>query len=290
MIHTYIPGPPLSGFVGSLWLIEGVRVPHDRERVLPDGTIELIFDLDPGAPAGPLVGGARSTSFVIGTGRRLSVMGVSFAPGGAFPFLPGPAGELQDALVPLDALWGPWAGRLQEELLGARTPDRRFRVLERGLLARATRPIERHPVVSAALAEFARGPRAEAVGGMARRIGLSPKQFLRVFRDQVGLAPKLFCRVRRFQAALAAIGGPRVDWAAVAYSCGYADQAHFIRDFRALLRPQPDGLPRGPGRESEPRPPHRLRKNVQYGAPPRGHNPDARPIVPGPRRPEEELP
>jgi AraC-like DNA-binding protein len=45
----------------------------------------------------------------------------------------------------------------------------------------------------------------------------------------------LFCRVRRFQQVLPATDGrKRVDWAAVALACGYADQAHLVRDFRAF--------------------------------------------------------
>jgi AraC-like DNA-binding protein len=234
MIHVATPGLPLSGFVDQFWLLEGVRLPHDRERVLPDGTIELIFDLGPDAPAAPLVSGARSTSFVIGTGRPLSIMGVSFAVGGAFPFLDVPAGEIQDMLVPLGTLWGPWADRLQGELIEAPTPGRKCCILERGLLARATRPLARHPAVSAALAEFARAHLAKPVGDVARRVGLSPKQLLRVFRDEVGLTPKLFSRVRRFQATLSAVDGRRAAWAAIAHDCGYADQAHLIRDFRAF--------------------------------------------------------
>jgi AraC-like DNA-binding protein len=51
----------------------------------------------------------------------------------------------------------------------------------------------------------------------------------------VGLAPKLFCRVRRFQKVVRMISaGQPVDWAEVALTCGYFDQAHFIHDFRAF--------------------------------------------------------
>jgi len=51
----------------------------------------------------------------------------------------------------------------------------------------------------------------------------------------VGLTPKLYCRVQRFQQVLRLLDtGRPFDWANVALACGYYDQAHFIRDFRAF--------------------------------------------------------
>jgi len=56
----------------------------------------------------------------------------------------------------------------------------------------------------------------------------------------VGLTPKLFSRIRRFQKVLAGVeDASEVDWARVALSCGYFDQAHFIHDFRAFAGVNP---------------------------------------------------
>ena len=65
----------------------------------------------------------------------------------------------------------------------------------------------------------------------------------------VGLTPKLFCRIQRFQHVLAELKARRtIEWADVAYSCGYFDQAHFVHDFQefsglnptAYARAQPE--------------------------------------------------
>jgi AraC-like DNA-binding protein len=89
--------------------------------------------------------------------------------------------------------------------------------------------------VALALAEFRREAPAPAVGDVVDRIGLSARTFIRLFVTEVGLTPKLFCRVRRFQRALRlARGGQPAGWAGIALDCGYCDQAHLIRDFRAL--------------------------------------------------------
>ncbi len=70
---------------------------------------------------------------------------------------------------------------------------------------------------------------------LTERLGLSPKRFIQLFSQQVGLTPKVYCRVQRFQRVLQTVQlQQQVDWADVAAGCGYYDQAHFIRDFRAF--------------------------------------------------------
>jgi AraC-like DNA-binding protein len=172
---------------------------------------------------------------VVDTSALTSVLGVHFRPGGAFPFLGVPAGTLRDAHVPLDALWGRRAAALRERLLEAPTPVAKFRALEQTLLARAARPLARHPAVAFALGEFCGGPHAPAVGGVIGRTGLSPRRFIEVFTEEVGLTPKLYCRIRRFQGVLRQVrGAGRVAWARAALDAGYFDQAHCVRDFRAF--------------------------------------------------------
>jgi hypothetical protein len=118
---SYRPGPPLADFVERFWLHDAYGGGHARERVLPTGTMELVVNLR-GDRWGPLICGPHSESFVIGTADRPSIMGVHFKPGGAFPFFESPAGELHNARVPLDAVWGRCAAELQERLLETETP------------------------------------------------------------------------------------------------------------------------------------------------------------------------
>lgn len=247
--YHHIPGPPLSDFVELFWLYEGYQQPHKKERLLPDGSMELVINLaedrvrvyDPYDPdkfqvlQGSLIVGAHSEYFVIDTAQQRSVIGVHFKPGGAFPFFDLPVKELRNMLVSLEALWGRWADRLRERLLEAGTPQGMFGVLERALRAQLARRPHRHPAVAFAVKEFYGAPQTRTIAEVTEQIGLSAKRFIQVFSDEVGLTPKLFCRVRRFQRVLRLIGNGRpVEWAAVAADCGYFDQAHFIRDFRAF--------------------------------------------------------
>jgi AraC-like DNA-binding protein len=228
------PRAPLSSFVSSIWLADGyVPGPHGKERILPTGDCSLIIDLRVAGKTG--VSGPQSQSFVIETSAQLSVAGVQFKAGGAFPFFAVPVDELVNRHVPLDALWGGLASQLQEEAFEAPTPSRKVQVIERVLSARLARTRPTHPAVAYAIRAFEHDPALVRIADVTNRLGLSHRRFLEVFTDEVGLTPKLFCRIRRFQRVLRHIrSGRQVQRAEVALSCGYYDQAHFIKDFRVF--------------------------------------------------------
>jgi AraC-like DNA-binding protein len=247
--RSYTPAPPLGDFVDRFWHYDGYAPSHRRERILPSGTVELVINrgddevriYHPAQPehckrfSGALVSGAYRGSFVIDSEQQASIMGVHFKPGGAFPFLGPPAGELVDAHVDLETLWGPSAVELRERLCAAATPEERFRLLEAALAAHLFRPLEHHGAVSMALAAFGRTDAGAKVRDVARRVGLSQRRFIQVFTAEVGLTPKLFCRVQRFQRARALVRRANApDWARLAAAAGYFDQSHLIRDFRAF--------------------------------------------------------
>jgi AraC-like DNA-binding protein len=223
--------------------------PHAKERVLPTGTMELVITLREDTLRvydqqdhttfqsfrGSVLCGAHSEFFVIDTASQAAIMGVHFKPGGAFPFLQRPAWELHNTHVSVDTFWGTKATALRERLLGAKTPETRFCILEQLLFAQASRSLARHPAVAAALTELQCVPHPQPLADLTERIGLCHRRFIQVFREAVGLTPKRFCRIPRFQDVVRRIGRrQRIEWVDVALACGYVDQAHFIHDFRAF--------------------------------------------------------
>jgi AraC-like DNA-binding protein len=69
------------------------------------------------------------------------------------------------------------------------------------------------------------------------------RQAQRVFKNNVGLSPKEYFRIIRFRQIIEAIqANKQVLWSQLAYSLGYADQAHLIRDFKAFAGLTPTGF------------------------------------------------
>ncbi len=71
---------------------------------------------------------------------------------------------------------------------------------------------------------------------------LGKKQFERVFRESVGMNPKEYARIVRFQKSLWMLQKGDRHYAAIACDCGYADQSHFIREFKSLSGYSPKAL------------------------------------------------
>ena len=80
-----------------------------------------------------------------------------------------------------------------------------------------------------------RSPHGMAIRDFAGAIGITPKHLITQFDKFVGLKPKLCERIGKFQNVLETIEQRNhVDWARVAASCGYYDQSHFVKEFKAF--------------------------------------------------------
>jgi hypothetical protein len=155
------PGPPLSRFVELLWYYRNDAQPHAKERLMPDGCISIVVNLaedqtrlyDPDdtgkmfALDGCTLSGPHTKSFAIDTDEQNHVVGISFRPAGAIPFLKLPSADLCDQHLALADLWGPSAGQLRERVLEAPTPLAKLRAVELALLERAAGLLEDHPTV-----------------------------------------------------------------------------------------------------------------------------------------------
>jgi AraC-like DNA-binding protein len=72
------------------------------------------------------------------------------------------------------------------------------------------------------------------VDGVARAVGLCPRQLLRRFSRAIGLGLKAYQQTLRMRAcARRMLSEPTADLAGIAQAAGFADQAHLTRQFRA---------------------------------------------------------
>lgn len=135
---------------------------------------------------------------------------------------------------------------LSERILTCDDPSDGVAAAERWLLARLAaepRAAHRFDRVRGAVETLFAAP-GTRVASLASRACLSPKQFCRHFGAIVGMTPKAYARLVRFQRSLCVLErrGGTADWAQLACDCGYADQSHFIREFRRLSGLTPTAL------------------------------------------------
>ena len=247
-IHlTCRPAPPLAQFVEQLWYWDGPQAAHARDRILPSGCASLIINLaedevrDYVGPLqtkverhpGAVLVGAYSKYTVIDTQEQRAVVGVVFRPGGMRPFFEHASDEFHNAHAGLRDVWGDHGATLRDRVLEVASPRARLEIVERELMRRAVRPMQRRAEVDFVISQLSAAP-TQSIAELSRRSGLSARRISRLFALETGLTPKLFARIKRFEHALRAVNRDDVHWTQLAQRCGYFDQSHLIHDFREL--------------------------------------------------------
>lgn len=248
MLASRPPVPQLRPFVRLLWATAPAGATGSgafREHVLPTGCMHLALRWS-GPPlrvyagdAGPegrvlghaVVGGARTSFYAREAGVAAASAGALLEPGAARALFGAGAQEFTGRHEALDNLWGRDAGFCMERLQAATDPAHALALMEAFLLERLAPGTGLHPGVAAGLASLRHGGRVEDA---ARASGFSHRHFVARFRDATGLAPKAHARVLRMQSALGGLARPGAALADVALAAGFADQAHFSREFRAF--------------------------------------------------------
>jgi AraC-like DNA-binding protein len=241
------PIAPLADVVDRVWTLEGVLPPGGGapEPVLPDGRPELVLHLgdpfercDDGAharQASCLFAGQVTRPLVLRPTGRVAVVGVRFHPHGAAALFDAPQHELAGLTPGLDVLAPSLRRALREVEDWAGDLTAAADAVQR-VLVRWMNPSRIDPRVRFVAAEVGRTRGLASIDALARAAGLTRRHLERRFLDGVGMAPKRLARIARFQHALRVLQQPmpRGRGALTAATCGYADQSHFIRDFREL--------------------------------------------------------
>ena len=252
MNHAYFrPLPPLDTFVDFFWATAHYEARTPRERVLPSGSAAIVVHLAPHSMrvaradsadlisvGGAVLCGARTSPLVLDTSALGPTVGIHFKAGGLRPFFDVNAEEVAEQATSLEALWGPVVRTLQDQLQAQPSHLQRARLMEQFLLGQARRRLEHRHALRESLSLF-EARELKSVAEVNRRTGLSSKRLLALFREEIGLCPKSYWRVRRFRAALQDLEGGVMRGAPLAAQHGYCDQAHFLREFRALAGSNP---------------------------------------------------
>ncbi|RZI93384.1 MAG: AraC family transcriptional regulator [Rubrivivax sp.] len=235
----------LAAHVESCWFMRGASAAAlpEGHRILPDGCMEFVFQL--GAPflelgveerwheqPARLLVGQMTRRVEVRPGGEIDTVGLHFHPAGAAAFVAGSMKRFRDRITDLDTALGedlaPLAGRLRR----ARSSGSRMALLMDWLQGRIG---SADALVAQASRRLLDSAGQLDIPSLGPALGLGERQLRRRFEAAVGLAPKRFARLLRFQRVFEQQReSDAMAWAQVALECGYCDQAHFNRDFRAF--------------------------------------------------------
>ncbi|RFS81269.1 AraC family transcriptional regulator [Actinomadura spongiicola] len=253
-VESIAPTAALAPFVERFWVLRWDlrgRPPH-RQQVLTRPTVHMTFTsyLTSGTTRARIVGVVLD-DFVEEIADEGRVVGVEFRPGGLRPFMDAPVSSLTGRFTTVEEVFGADGPALADRVFAAGGAGEAVARLSDFLTARAPGPDPSAERAAGIVARIAARPWLVRVDELAAELGTSTRSLQRLFHEYVGVSPKwVLRRFRMLEAAARAEAGTVVDWAGLAAELGYADQAHFTRDFTVTIGTPPARYARetGPGR------------------------------------------
>jgi len=243
--------PALARHVSLLWFFDGA-LNLARERVFPDGTVELIVHLGPryrstladehrdGYPLLCFNGLRMKAEVIEAPPGRSRVVGLRLTPSGAGALLRGAHIEACDRTLDLQDVLGGSARALGDALDQAGSPHAVLRAAAAWLGSHLQQAPPEDPAVTWVCREIERRAGRASIAALCEHAGLSPTRLPARFRAQLGVTRKQWARIVRFKSTLARLAAPEPPpLVTLALDAGYADQAHFSTEFRQMAGMSP---------------------------------------------------
>lgn len=236
---------PAGADVGELiahhWAVRW-SLPAGRSRVvevLPGPAVQLVVENGATRVHGVLRRKFRHE--LSGTG---DMFGVAFRPAGFAAVSGRPVSELTDQVVPAPAVLGAGAAAYGHDIAVAGDLVERIRIAERFVLARVPAPPADAAFVNGIVAAIESDRDILRVEDVCERFGIGKRRLQELFRELVGVPPKWVIQRYRLHEAAHRLDSGAARLAVVAAELGYADQAHFSRDFKRIVGVSPAGYAR----------------------------------------------
>lgn len=205
-----------------------------HERVLPDGSMHLIFELGGGRARSRVTGARLAPAHLVMRGE-VRGLSIKLRPGASQALFGASAHELAHGAVAWDDLVGARERSLPERLQDAGSDTGRLSAVTRSLHRMLRRVDEGGWTTARRARDLLAAPHRPPVQVTAQALGLTERRLQQLFQTHLGISPREWRRLSRLHDCLRMLRrGEPVCWVSLAADCGYSDQSHLIRDFRDL--------------------------------------------------------
>jgi AraC-like DNA-binding protein len=237
--RRFVPSPQLAPYIHHYWSIrwslrspfKAETLPHPAAQILRTASSAERSAVVVGVPSGAL---ARTLT------DEGETFGVSFRPVMFQALLGESMASITDRVVPLEHVLGASARRWARAIDAARAPEEKVALTEALLTPLLTTPSPRLERIRDLVERIAVDRSILRASDIAHASGLDTRALQRCFRTYVGVSPKsVIQRYRLHEAAIQLRAPHPPSLADLAASLGYADQAHFGRDFKRTVGQTP---------------------------------------------------
>ncbi len=243
--ETFQPHPDLQAVVKCYWVLQIPAADHEKQRIIPDGCIEMAFILGDDVKRftdgdeyilqpRAMVLGQTIAPFYIQPVGYVDTFAIRFFPYGFANFVKVPIRILANTETPISHLFGETvANRLERAIVNARDTQERMVIIEQFLLSTLQRESTIDTIVKRTVDTLLATKGSSTISELLDRDLSKRRQLERKFSKQVGVSPKQLAKLIRLQSALEMLLNDNTDsLTSIAYQNEYYDQAHFIKDFK----------------------------------------------------------
>lgn len=236
----YLPADDLAQYVEHFWTVTWVLPPGMRHRVetLPHPSVHIVV-----GPRQSTLNGVHRGKFSRYLSGQGWAFGIKFLPGGFQPFLGRSVATITDRQVPL-ARVTPWGPALRAAIRNHDKDHSRATAVEAILRTAAPRPDARAGEAGKLVRLIRDDVSIRRVEDILHRTGGTKRALQRLFEHYIGASPKWVIQRYRLHEAAERLKAGGVSGSRLALELGYADQAHFIRDFKAIVGVSPGAYAR----------------------------------------------
>jgi len=206
-----------------------------QHRVIPDGCVDIIFDLNVHSykKAASIVGTMTKPIFAELKGR-VNYLAIRFLPSGFLHFFNSPAYYFTDRIIPLEMISGKRERDLTEQLVIENPIHNKIKLLESYMENLLSANNTNDAVVKHAIYCILKNKGDIKIPELTTITSSSQRQLRRRFDRWIGVSPKAFCRIIRFQSILRTLPlSSKCNLLSIALDGGYYDQSHFIHEFNS---------------------------------------------------------
>jgi AraC-like DNA-binding protein len=237
-LTRYEPAEALRPFIERYWFTEWDlrgQAPY-RQVILAHPNINMVI-----MPHNTRIYGISPTTSSQLLEDEGHALGIMFKPAGFYPFWEQPVSKLAGQSIDFREVFGKEAQSMEDVIVATGDEEKKVLLLESFLLARLPRPDEHVELLNEMIGRITTDRDILRVDDMVSRFGVTKRTLQRLFNRYVGTSPKwVIQRYRLHEAAERMEQGEVTDWTRLSLELGYYDQAHFIKDFKAMIGRSPE--------------------------------------------------
>lgn len=252
-VSEYKPVKYLQPFVELFWKADFnvTKEPMLKQQVVPNGFLELIIHLSDHHCDLPVVEkwsqspnytiiGLYTQPYEVRFSNLVNTFGIRFKPEGIYNLFGVPASLFSESYEDMELVLGPSFREYSSRLMEAAGPDQMLKLTEQYLLKQLEKNNSELTYVNHAAEIIRNADDFNKIEEIPGKVYVSLRQLEREFKKKIGTTPKRYMRIARLNEVHKKLESDReLELTQVAFDCGYADQAHFIRDFKSIMGVKP---------------------------------------------------